>query len=70
MSQAAQDIAFRERLQTAPREVLLAQGLTEEEAAVVADLRRVKLEEWGVDVRRFRSFLRDNGNKIDTSRMS
>lgn len=70
LAQAAQDISFRERLQKDPEQVLTAQGLTKQQASVVSDLRRVKLEEWGVDVRKFRSFLRDNGNKIDTSRMA
>jgi hypothetical protein len=27
-------------------------------------MRRVALEEWGVDVRSFRSFVLDNGNKL------
>jgi hypothetical protein len=31
---------------------------------VLAGMRRVALEEWGVDVRSFRSFVLDNGNKL------
>jgi hypothetical protein len=64
LRRAADDIAFRERLLENPAEALKDTDLTEDEAQVLASMRRVALEEWGVDVRSFRAFVLDNGNKL------
>jgi hypothetical protein len=64
LQQAAKDIKFRELLTENPKEALKNSGLTEEEISVISTMRRVALEEWGIDVRPFRGFLRDNGFKI------
>lgn len=64
LRRAAEDIGFRELLLQNPAEALKDTDLTEDEAQVLASMRRVALEEWGVDVRSFRSFVLDNGNKL------
>lgn len=64
LRRAADDIGFRESLLSNPSEALKDTDLTAEEAGVLASMRRVALEEWGVDVRSFRSFVLDNGNKL------
>lgn len=64
LRRAAEDINFRERLLDNPAEALKDTDLTEDEATMLASMRRVALEEWGVDVRAFRSFVLDNGNKL------
>jgi hypothetical protein len=64
LRRAADDIAFREHLLENPAEALKDTDLTEDEAQVLASMRRVALEEWGVDVRSFRAFVLDNGNKL------
>jgi hypothetical protein len=61
---AAGDINFRETLLNNPEIALENSGLDVDEIRMVSNMRRVGLEEWGIDVRRFRSFLRDNGNKV------
>lgn len=63
LMRAAQDINFREMLLTNPTKALESTDLTQEEIEVLSSMQRVKLEEWGVDVRRFRAWMRDNGNK-------
>jgi len=63
LSKAGEDIEFREQLMRDPNAVLTSTNLTDEEKGVLGTMRRVALEEWGVDVRRYRAFLRDNGNK-------
>lgn len=64
LNRAANDIEFRDLLLTEPRVALEDTDLTDEEVEVLSSMRRVKLEEWGVDVRRFRAWMRDNGNKV------
>lgn len=64
LRRAAEDIKFRERLLEDPAEALQDTDLTEDEARVLGSMRRVALEEWGVDVRNFRAFVLDNGNKL------
>lgn len=64
LSRAATDIVFRNLLLEKPEEALCDSDLTTEERKLVSNLRRVQLEELGLDVRRFRSFLRDNGTKV------
>jgi hypothetical protein len=64
LTKAATDVRFREQLQTDPDAALAGAGLPPGVCEFVSQLRRVGLEEWGIDVRRFRSFLRDNGNKV------
>ncbi len=64
LTRAISDIEFRELLLSAPYEALSDSGLTGEEIEILSSMKRVKLEEWGIDVRRFRAWLRDNGNKI------
>lgn len=66
LSRAAEDIAFRELLLADPEAALNDCDLTDEEKMALSSMRRVALEEWGVDVRRFRAFLMDNGNKFWT----
>lgn len=66
LSRAAEDIEFREQLLADPGAALADTDLTDEEKAMLGTGRRVALEEWGVDVRRFRAFLMDNGNKFYT----
>ncbi len=64
LARAANDIEFRKQLLAEPATALEGLELSDAERAVFTTLRRVSLEEWGVDVRRYRAFLRDNGNKI------
>jgi hypothetical protein len=64
LAKACTDIQFRELLLRNPESALADSGLSTAEIGVLTSMKRVALEEWGVDVRRFRSFLRDNGNKI------
>lgn len=64
LTRAAEDIEFRQLLLDDPDEALAQTDLTPAEAEILGSMRRVALEEWGLDVRRFRSFLRDNGNKV------
>lgn len=66
LSRAAEDIEFRELLLADPEAALSDSDLTEDEKTALGAMRRVALEEWGVDVRRFRAFLMDNGNKFWT----
>jgi hypothetical protein len=63
LARAAQDITFRELLLSDPVAALADTDLTEDERHALSSMRRVALEDWGVDVRRFRTFLMDNGNK-------
>ena len=64
LDRAAKDIDFREELLSDPASALKTSDLNPDEIKMLSDLRRVKLEEWGLDVRRFRAFMRDNGNKV------
>lgn len=64
LSRALNDIQFREKLLANPAEALKDTDLTAEERNVVGTLKRVQLEEWGVDVRDYRALLMDNGFKI------
>lgn len=66
LTRAAEDIAFREQLLADPQAALADTDLTAEERQALATMRRVALEEWGVDVRRYRAFLMDNGTKFWT----
>jgi hypothetical protein len=66
LARAAEDITFREHLLSDPAAALADTNLTDEEKDALGGMRRVALEEWGVDVRRFRAFLMDNGNKFWT----
>lgn len=64
LARALEDIAFRELLTVNPVLALEDSGLTVDEIKVVSTMRRVALEEWGIDVRKYRTFLLDNGFKI------
>lgn len=64
LDRALNDIEFREKLVANPREALKDTDLTPEEREVVGTLKRVALEEWGVDVRKYRMALSDNGFQI------
>jgi hypothetical protein len=64
LARSAEDITFREQLLADPDAALADTDLTEPEKAALGTMRRVALEEWGVDVRRFRAFLMDNGNRF------
>lgn len=64
LDRALNDIEFREKLVANPLEALKDSDLTAEERNVVGTLKRVQLEEWGVDVRKYRMALSDNGFKI------
>lgn len=66
LSRAAEDIEFRELLLADPEGALKDSDLSDDEKTALSTMRRVALEEWGVDVRRFRAFLMDNGNKFWT----
>lgn len=63
LRRAAEDIGFREQLLTEPDVALEGVELDAQEREVLTSMRRTALEEWGVDVRRFRTFLMDNGNR-------
>lgn len=65
LERASADIRFREELLRDPQAALASSDLTSEEVRILSSLKRVALEEWGIDVRRFRAFLRDNGFKIE-----
>jgi len=64
LARAAEDITFRAMLLENPEQALAGSDLDADERALFGPMRRVALEEWGVDVRRFRAFLRDNGTKL------
>ena len=66
LTRAAEDIGFREHLLADPAAALADTDLTEVEKEALGGMRRVSLEERGVDVRRYRAFLMDNGNKFWT----
>lgn len=63
LARAAEDIEFREALLLSPETALESTDLTEQERELLSTMKRVALEEWGVDVRLYRSFLMDNGYK-------
>ncbi|MDP9651467.1 hypothetical protein J2793_006942 [Paraburkholderia caledonica] len=62
LTRAAEDISFREALLLDPEKALSGSGLSDDERRIVGSLKKVQLEEWGVDVRRYRAAVRDNGN--------
>jgi hypothetical protein len=62
LERASSDIEFREKLLLNPQEALKDSGLTPEEKEILVSLKKVKLEEWGVDTRRYLMMARDNGN--------
>lgn len=64
LDRAATDISFRNELLASPERALQDSSLTPEEISALTNLRRVGLEEWGINIRKYRAFLRDNGNKI------
>lgn len=64
LARALENIAFRELLTVNPVLALEDSGLTVDEIKVVSTMRHVALEEWGIDVRKDRTFLLDNGFKI------
>ena len=64
LTRALADIPFRESLMANPEKALAKEKLTPFELKMLSNLRRVGLEEWGVNVRKFRAFMRDNGNKV------
>lgn len=66
LMRAAKDPNFRRVLLSSPDKVAGSVKLSQQEHELLAELKRVKLEEWGLDVRRFRAFLRDNGNKVSS----
>jgi hypothetical protein len=61
LQRAAEDIDLRDKLFRNPQEVLKNADLNSDEKTLLFSLRRVALEEAGIDVRRSRAFLRDNG---------
>jgi len=64
LDRAATDIVYREQLLSDPVSALKTTDLNPDEIKMLSDLRRVKLEEWGLDVRKYRAFTRDNGAKV------
>ena len=64
LEQALRDISFRELLLENPNEALKDTDLTNQEKIMLHSLHRVALEEWGLDVRKYRAYLRDNGFKV------
>lgn len=65
LQRALDDVEFREQLLTSPADALREVDLGAAEKAILGRMKRVQLEEWGVDMRRYRALMRDNGNKID-----
>lgn len=68
LDRAAGDIQFRELLLRDPEKVLTdpqytggKEPLSDTDKTLLFSMRRVALEEAGIDVRKSRSFLRDNG---------
>lgn len=61
LARAVEDIGFREELISNPAEALSGEDLTDEERELLTSMKRVALEEWGIDVRASRTFLMDNG---------
>jgi len=61
---AAKDIKLRETLLNDPEKVLARAPLTQFEKDVLSSMKRVPLEQWGVDIRPIRAILRDNGSKL------
>jgi len=64
LTRAANEIEFREVLLLNPAEALKDYPLTPEEKEIIASLKKVALEEWGVDTRRHMLAIIDNGNSI------
>jgi len=67
LQRALDDVEFREMLLMNPVEALRDVDLGAPEKAILSRMKRVQLEEWGVDMRRYRAVARDNGNKIEAS---
>lgn len=63
LQKATDDISFRELLLTDPKAALANSGLNADVIELLSSMRRVALEEWGIDVKKSRAFLRDNGTK-------
>lgn len=59
---AAKDIEFRQKLLRRPKTALKGMDLEPREVELLVHLTRVGLEEVGVNIRKFRAFLHDNGN--------
>lgn len=64
LTKAAQDISFREALLEDPESTLESYDLSPDEKFALSTMKRVALEEWGIDVRNYRAFLMDNGYKM------
>lgn len=65
LGRAAKDIQFREQLLQDPQKLAEVHELSSDEKTLLFSMRRVALEEIGLDVREARAFLRDNGNPVD-----
>ncbi|HEX4060647.1 MAG TPA: hypothetical protein VHY58_06450 [Streptosporangiaceae bacterium] len=59
LRRAADDVAFREQLLAQPAAALEGTNLTLGEREILRPMRCTDLEDWGVDVRKFRTFLTD-----------
>lgn len=64
LERASNDLTFREQLLNKPDDALSSTSLSQSDKEVLSLMRRVALEEWGVDVQKYRAFLRDNGAKM------
>lgn len=62
LGRAAKDIKFREQLLQDPHKLAEVHELSSDEKTLLFSMRRVALEEVGLDVREARAFLRDNGS--------
>ncbi|MER5641170.1 Os1348 family NHLP clan protein [Kitasatospora sp. NPDC002227] len=61
LGRAASDTEFRQMLTSNPAAALADTNLTGQEREMLASMKRVALEEWGVEVRTFRNFILDDG---------
>jgi hypothetical protein len=67
LQRALDDVEFRELLTLNPVEALRDVDLGSAEKTILGRMKRVQLEEWGIDMRRYRVMARDNGNKVSAT---
>lgn len=64
LDRALDDVEFRELLMENPEKALKDAKLTPQEKELVGSLKRVALEEYGINVKQYRAVTRDNGFKL------
>jgi hypothetical protein len=67
LKRAQEDAEYRELLLLNPVEALRDVNLGPAEKNILGRMKRVQLEEWGIDMREHRARTRDNGNKVNAA---